>query len=323
MSEEQTQEVSSEVSTPEAQTAAPEATSQVATDGVEAAAAEVPAYNPNFKYKVYGEEKEIPEKYRSLVKSAEDEKELRDFFERAEAVPTLKKKNEEYQAKHQTLEQTVNSEYIPQLQQFHGIVHSLRESVERQDFQGVAEAIGLPPDTLLQLAAREAALRQDPTQHKLAQVEREKYLASRTAESQLSSKEERAIQIETQYIDRIMGLTMSRDDVKQYSESFDARLGKPGAFEQEVRQRGDYLYRTGKKADPVEIIENLMKTFPVAASQQAQAQSTAQPSAAPSQVGKPPVIPAVQSGGSSAVPKKKSYASIKEMESDWEKKKRN
>jgi len=281
--------------------------------------AEPAPYTPNFKYKVYGEEKELPEYIRGIVKSQEDEKKVRELFEMSEAVPGYKKKLEDAHNKYSTFEGTVREKLVPELQHYHSLSESLRSSVEKQDFQGVCESLGINPDALLGIAAKEAALRQNPAQYQLAQAERERMRVSQTAERSLSTKEQQAISIEARYIDRMLGMVFDRTDVKQYKADFDARMGKPGAFEDEVRQRGDYLYQRKQEADPVKIVEYLMKSFPVGAASTSTGTAAAQPPAAASG-GKPPTIPSVRGGTSSPTSSsKKKPGSIKEMKEAWEK----
>lgn len=292
---------------------------EVATEATIVEGDEKPAYTPSFKYKVYGEEKELPDFIRGVIKTQDDEKKVKELFELSEAVPSYKKKLEDAHSKYSTFETTVKEKLIPEIQTYHQLSESLRSSVEKQDFQGICESLGINPDAMLAIAAKEATLRQNPEQYRLAQAERERMRVSQTAEMQLSSKEKHAIELESRYIDRMLGMVFERDDVKQYVSAFDARMGKPGAFEQEVRQRGDYLYQRGEKADPVEIVQYLMKTFPLQAASSQQVNVPAQPPVGTSN-GKPPTIPTVKGGATSPAGKgKASYKSIDEMKASWEK----
>mgnify|MGYP001766622527 CR=1 FL=1 len=320
-------EQSAEVTTEQApETQAPAASeapaqTEVAPETAVVEGEEKPAYTPSFKYKVYGEEKELPEFIRGVIKSQEDEKKVKELFELSEAVPSYKKKLEDAHSKYSTFETTVKEKLIPEIQTYHQLSESLRSSVEKQDFQGICESLGINPDAMLAIAAKEATLRQNPEQYKLAQAERERMRASQTAEMQISSKEKHAIELESRYIDRMLGMVFERDDVKQYVSAFDTRMGKPGAFEQEVRQRGDYLYQRGEKADPVEIVQYLMKTFPLQAASTQPGNAQAQPPASASN-GKPPTIPTVKTGSTSPAGKtRKVPGSIEEMRQAWAKEK--
>lgn len=277
-----------------------------------------PAYVPNFKYKVYGEDKELPEKFRSLIKTQEDEKEVRDIFERADAIEGFKRKNDEARARYDSLEKTVKEELAPTIQHYHSLAESLRDSVQREDFLGVCEALGINPDAMLGIAAKEAALRQNPESYRAAQAERNAYVAQKQVSSYEKSQQQATMEVEARYINRMFDLAFTREDVKKYASDFDARMGQEGSFLSKIREQGEYHYLKGEKKDPIELIDHFMKMFPMAS--QPQVNANAQPvqggNAAPASKA---TIPSVPASGGSALPKKKQYQSIKEMQKDWAK----
>jgi len=320
MSEVSSEVTSSESVAPESTPSpvTPESTTPTSEVSPTVDAAPVP-YTPDYKYKVYGQEKEIPENFRNFIKSQEEEKSFKELFEKADAIEGFKTKNEEARNRYAQLESTVKEHLAPRIQYYDGLVQSLKTSVDKEDFSGVCEAMGIDPTRLLGLAAKEAQLRQDPNAYRAAQAERAREQAMNTAQSHVSKEQQRTMEVEAQYINRMLDYKVQDPTVKQYADAFDARMGKPGAFVQQIRQLGEYQYLTGNKdVDPAGLIESYMKMHPMAQTMSTNT-SAAPASVAPVQTQSKPTIPTVNGGTGSSVPSKKAPTSIKEMKQAWTK----
>lgn len=204
-----------------------------------ASAAAAAEYKPNWKYVVNRKDKEIPEKYRSLVKSEEDEKELRDLFERAEGL------TEHYKPKHEALEGTFS-----QLQNEHqtmlGSVRDLRETFQRGDIDDFLKKLAIPESVMLKWAVEKYNYEQLPPEQK-AQIEAQR-AAERRAVSLETSNRAGLSQVQQQLMQartQLLNSELARPDVKSIVDSFDQRHGN-GAFMREVVNRGQLAWFQSK-----------------------------------------------------------------------------
>ena len=99
---------------------------------------------------------------------------------------------------------------------------------------------------------------------------------------------------------------LNKPEVKQVADAFDARMGKPGSFYDEVRQVGITEHKlTGRNISPEEAVGKLLRLVGTTIPQ------SAAPSGASTQSSAPPVIPNVQ--GKNSSPVKRVFTSTDEM----------
>lgn len=291
------QEVSS---TPEvASTLAPEAAS---------AAPAAEAWSPNYKVKAYDNEYEIPENFRSYI-NQENEKNFKEVFERSFAFDTIKQKYKDAHSKYQE----VNGKYDTISKN----LDKLSKYVQNGDYDSFFNSIQIPEAAIQQWIYNKLQIQDLP------QEQQQLYNKNSEYQKQLSSmqeqyeemqsklgefesyKQEQAIQQRHSELDS----AIVNSEYKSLAESYDARVGQPGAFKNEVILRAAAVANaTGKDLSVQEAVQEFAKL--VAWNQQNGGQA-----AGVAQKGQGrPTLPSVSGKASSPVaPQVKSIEDLKKL----------
>ena len=287
----------------------------------------VAAEKPGLKYKFTDssqqqQEKDFPEWAKSAAKDPETEKEIRSVLEKAGGLdfvlPRYKQTREEL------------GEVKPRLQNYEHNVSEMKEMYAQGNMAGIFEKLGIAEEKVLQYAVERAKFYQlPPEQQSIIQAqqnaERNAQLAEQNAMSTQERYEEQARQIKQLQLSTVL----QRSDVSQAEKAFDERVGKKGAFFEQVKLLGETTwYRTGGKVDltPEQAITQVMEMYGLsgaqapAMSQQAQAAppAAAAAMAAPAQAQPPAqqvkVIPNVGSRASSPASGRPKPRSIEDLQ---------
>ena len=291
------QEVSS---TPEvAVSSAPEAAS---------AAPAAEAWSPNYKVKAYDNEYEIPENFRSYI-NQENEKNFKEVFERSFAFDTIKQKYKDAQTKYQD----VNGKYDTISKN----LDKLSKYVQGGDFDSFFGSINIPEADIQKWIYNKLqiqSLPQDQQQLYTKNSEYQKQLSSmqeqyEEMQSKLgefeSYKQEQAIQQRHSELDS----AIVNSEYKSLAESYDARVGQPGAFKNEVILRAAAVANaTGKDLSVQEAVQEFAKLVAWNNQNGVQAGGVAQKG------NSRPTIPSVSGKASSPVaPQVKSIEDLKKL----------
>jgi hypothetical protein len=203
-----------------------------------------PAYVPNFKYKVFGKEKEIDEQFRSLIKDAESEKRVREIFEKADGLEHVK---EDRQTVRQQLE-AVKAERV----ELDKSLETLSHFVRTDNMKAFFETLKIPEDKILRYAYQRLQYREMTPEQRAqvdgqTQAEQRAYFLQQQNESLLQNFAQTA---ETQRRSELE-MHLAQPNIAQTVQAFDARVGKPGAFVEEVINRGKYHWFANQKDIPV------------------------------------------------------------------------
>lgn len=275
-------------------------------------APEATPYQPNFKFKVQDEEKEIDEWVRSAIKDAETEKKARDLWERAHGLDIIKPK---LQKAREELERVTGD--------YGGIqegIAQLREHVKNEDFGSFFKALNIPKDMIYQWVAKDLQYKN------LAPEEKQRYdelMELRRERSELQKQRDtyqgQSREVQLQAMEMELDQALQTPDANQVMRDFDARQGRVGAFrEQVIRQLAAIQLTTGKRpsaADGVQSLLGLMGRAPGQAttlSPQGNPQPTTQLDTAPQAEPTKPVIPNLKSRASVS-PVKKQPANMQEF----------
>lgn len=262
-----------------------------------------------YKYKVLQKEKEIPEKYRSLIKNEEDERELRELFERSDGL------EEHFKPKHEALQAT-----FTQLQSENNDVlahiDEARSAFQRGDMDEFFRKLQVPEQKVLQYAIEKLNYQELPADQKALidarrNVERQNYQLQMSQQNQTRQYQQQVQQAH----DLMMNSELARPEVKSTMESFDQRAGRPGAFMQEVQNRGRlaWFQSQGKTVlTPSQAIEQVMSLHGLKAGAPASAAAGGTLPASGGSQGKANTIPNVGSGKSVA-PVKSKIKSIEDL----------
>lgn len=255
------------------------------------------AYTPNFKFKVYDEEKEIPESFRALVKDSATEKEVRELFEKAHGLDGLKPVHQKAVKE--------RDEYANQFKetkgQFDATMENLRKihNYSQNDLDTFFQVYKIPQEKLFQYVTdklKESEL--PPEQVERMNAGRQAKLEAEYYKEQVARQEKQNNDMFRQQHDFHMNQVLSQSDVSSFAKDFDARAGKQGEFLQKVYEYGDRIFKAENRyVQPHEAVnavlgyyKNLLNYNP---SQQASGQGTVPGSEAP-----PPPIPNLGSGRS-------------------------
>lgn len=295
------QEVSSspEVSAPEA---APEAAPQAAPVASEE------AWAPSFKVKAYDNEYEIPEGFRSYI-NKENEKQFKEVFERSFAFDTIKQKYKDAHSKYQE----VNGKYDTISKN----LDKLSKYVQNGDFDNFFSSIQIPEAEIQKWIYNKLQIQSLPQEQQqlynknseyqkqlLTMQEQYEEMQSKLGEFE-SYKQEQAIQQRHSELEN----AINNSEYKSLAESYDARVGQPGAFKNEVILRAAAVANaTGKDLSVQEAVQEFAKL--VAWNQQNGGQA-----AGVAQKGNGrPTIPSVSGKASSPVaPQVKSIDDLKKL----------
>lgn len=296
-------EQSTEVSTPEVASPAVEQSTESA-----APSAEAPAWTPNYKVKAYDNEYEIPENFRSYI-NQENEKNFKEVFERSFAFDTIKQKYKDAHTKYQD----VNGKYETVSKN----LDRLSKFVQNGDFDSFFSSIKIPEQAIQSWIYNKLQLQDLPQEQRQLYTKNSEYqrellsMQEQYEEMQSKLQEFESYQQQQQIQQRYNELdsVVNSPEYSQLAQSYDARVGQPGAFKNEVILRAAAVANaTGKDLSPAEAVQEFAKLV-------AWNNQNGAPAASPTQkaAGRP-TIPSVSGKASSPVaPQVKSIEDLKKL----------
>lgn len=261
-----------------------------------------PAFSPNYKFRVDQKEHEIPEWARQAIKDEDSQKMVHEIFCKAYGLDVAKTRHQKAQEKYTELD-SKHTALTKSLEQ-------LSDYLNNGDLDSFFETIKLPETEVLKWALNVV------NRDKLSPEERQAYDRSREERRELSlmkAQNQELLQQHEQTLvrSRTMELesVLARPEVQTVASSFDTRIGRPGAFRDEVIKRATATYHlTGEDISAERAVSEAIQIFGTALGN-----AGASVPQSPSN-GKPPVIPNVTGRASS--PSKKipmSIADLKEI----------
>lgn len=275
-------------------------------DAAEAEGAEL-KYQPNFGFKVKDKEYEIDEWARSLITDEESEKKVKELFEKAYGLDHVKANRDEIREERNGFKST--------LEQQNGLLYDWQYMIDQKDFSALFKAVEINPRDIMMWALKQAELQEAGPDARAAyeqdwQVKRQ----NRILDQQYSLQQQQLEQMQRDQVTNEYNYLVSTPDISTYKEAFDQRNGA-NAFANEVALRGEAYERAGNANISVkEVIDEVMKRFPMASAEPAQdaTPASSQQQTAPSMPKEVPVIPSTGSGGSSS-PAQKEFKSLDEL----------
>lgn len=205
-------------------------TPEVEASGEEGTEPETPAYQPNYKFKVLNEEKEFDEFIRAAIKDADTEKKARELYEKAYGIDHVKAQRDE----ERTAKTRVENEY-------HQLMDEIAElgEIRKKDYGLFFKKLGIPKQEIAAWIYREAqaldATEKLPENLKsvytdIEELRHQNYLLQKKMEAADSGRQSAVLQARRTDLTNVLVAPETKTLVDQY----DARLGKPGSFEQMV-----------------------------------------------------------------------------------------
>jgi hypothetical protein len=273
-----------------------------------------PEYTPNLKFKVYDQEKEFPEWSKSLIKDEKIEAEFRTLFSKAEGL-------EEMKPRHQATIQE-RDEYKSELEWMRGDVNRIIGLREKSPELFFAE-LGVPDDLILKMASKIVDAKESPEAWERYQRNRQMMVDGYQKERQVESQQFDLNRQQFEVHQQAMSSALGSPEITSFQSQYDAVYGA-GAFQEQVRQYGNYQYQATKRNispyDAVKYVyEYHRKGFTQPQPQPVQTMPLqGATAAAPVRREAPPVIPNVGKGRN-ASPTKPKFKTIQQMRDYYEK----
>lgn len=268
-------------------------------------------YQPNFKFKVNKEEKDIDDFFKPLIKDAESEKKVKELLEKSFGHDFQKPKFEKVKADFEEISTKYNN--------IDKALIRLSSHLNKGDMESYCQELGITDDKILKYAQQILQkMEMDPSQR--AELERVKN--DRIRASQLQ-EDNQALQtdLQKQKVDTGLMQTemlLSKPEYAQVAQAYDSHVKKPGAFFEEVCKQGIYAERTtGKILSPEEAIQAAISNWSPFLQGQAAPPQAAAPGDSPQAAVKtpPPTLPNVSGRGSSPIKQGvKSIADLKKIQ---------
>lgn len=247
-------------------------------------------YVPNMKFKVMDKEHEIDAFLKDVIKDKETEDKVRDLYQKALGLEFTKARHETLQAQYNNFES--------------GFKNLNAMAQDKGKFKEFLDFWKIPKENLYEHVASLLRYEDLPPEQKAAE-DRKLELETRTRQVELHNQQ---LQQERQnfLIDnrqRELDTAISRADIAEIAQEYDARVGKPGAFKQEVIRRGKLAaYETRTDIPVDQALHEVMTSLGYVSTGDAQPQAGAPlPIVASVAQKKLPVLPNVGGGGASPV----------------------
>jgi len=259
------------------------------------------------------QEKEIPDFLKDVIKDAETEKKIRELFEKSDGLDVVKPK---FQETRQELKQ-VRTEF----QNMQTQIGDLRTDYQRGDFDSFFKKLQIPEEKVLNWMVEKIRYNQLPDDQRRIlderkQAQQQVYEQERT----LTSREQAYMQQLSSAKGELLELGLEKAETKSFSDSFDARFGKAGAFREAVVNVGEAAWDRGIDLSPQQAIKQVMDHYGKLISGQASAPQGAAPATPPPVKSEPPTIPNV-SGRQSSSPtssKPKSLDDLRKLAANFQ-----
>jgi hypothetical protein len=260
-------------------------------------ATQEPQWTPNFKYKANGEEKELDERVRAVVKDKDTEEWIKKVFAKADGIEAIQQQREHYRTQYNTLQDEA-SKVLDAVDKgdYRTALQSL--GVNTQDIGQVMTGLGFRKEDVIKYAYGLAQL--TPEQEQANMRQRQLELQNREQLSATEKLNQKLHQADVQLKTFELKSVLSSPDVTPVVDAFDRQHGK-GAFWDQVCQRGEYYHLKNMDKSTQELVEEVMRFARSSQPQQTQMAQQYAPQATPAMQTqqKVPVIPNVMAGGGS------------------------
>jgi hypothetical protein len=262
-----------------------------------------PAYNPNYKFKVMDKEHEIDEWLRPVIKNADAEKKIKELYEKAYGLDSIK-------PKHQAIKDELDQTKI-KVAQTDQALDILGKYVSENDFDSFFEGLNIPKNKVLEYALELVKREQmSPEQKAHWQSSKQAKEAARYYEAENTRLQQSQQQFAVQQRTFELDMALNVPEAKAVAEAYNAGMGTAEAFKdycvqigQAYAVRGQDIPASQAVSEAIRHLKAINPSLGVVSS--SNAAQVVQPS-------QKPVIPNIQGRGTSAVkPTVKSLEDLK------------
>ncbi len=212
----------------------------------------VPAsYVPNLKYKVMREEKEFPEWIRDVLKNQENEKQVRELFEKAGGLDDVK----QHRDRLDTENKQMREHWAPVIRD----VQLASQHLQKKDYDSFFEMLGIPEADVLRYALHRIQLRENPQALQSHDQMRQLQLRNQQMEQQLQSLQGTYQETAVQARERELQTEIARPEILATVQAFEQRVGQPGAFRAEVIRRGQAYAAAGQDISAEQAVKEVLQ----------------------------------------------------------------
>lgn len=290
------------------------------TPGSEGAEGDKPAaFKPRDKFKVMilgsDEQKEhdVPEWLKKAIGDPDTEKQAIELLEKAYGLEPVKTSRMEIRKE--------RDHFKTELGKRDSAIQDVRAAYQRGDIDLFLDKLAIPHERMLQWALDKVNFSQLPEdQQRHIRESQEAKRQAYDAEKRAEAGQHQVFEQHRQAKATLLQAGLARPDVSSFAQAYDAKVGKPGAFNEAVVAEGQlaWIQSDGKEdLTPDQAIERAMskwKNFLVPASAATQAPGVQAPGSAAQPAttqAKPPVIPNVQ--GRTSSPMKSKPRSVEDL----------
>lgn len=195
--------------------------------------ASIAKYTPNFAFKVKDKEHQFDDFIKSAIRDADTEKKARELYEKAFGLDEVK-------AHRQKLQEDLGA-IQPKYQAVEKSLQALGSYVQKKDYRSFFEALQIPKEDVIRYAVEELKFRELPPEQKAeleSRRQQEQQFALIQEQNQTYAQQMQAlVQKQAEFE---LSQEISKPEISQLAQGYDARVGKPGAFKAEVIRRGAY-----------------------------------------------------------------------------------
>lgn len=272
-------------------------------------APEAPAYVPNYKLKVYDEEKELDDPFlKNLIKDAESEKKVKEIAQKYLGFDTVKSRNEKLKTDFVQYQQTAQ----PVIQYY----NTAAQMLQKKDYDGFFEFLQIPVDDIFKYAVKKAEEAQLPEAQR-AEIQRQRQVQK---EKDFYASQNQSLQAQQQYQlgqfrTQELNWVLARPDIASVAKAYDDKMkadGKDYSFRQMVIDKGVAHHAlTGEDLSAEQATMAVMQVIGGFVTPANMGQTMTNHPQLIKQDGKPPVIPNVSGRGNSPV--RKQVSSIEDL----------
>lgn len=270
-------------------------------------------YTPNTKFRTYKEEKAFDDFIAASIKNEEQEKKVRELYEKAYGLDYVKQDRE--QLKHQMSEYAEKAKKLSDLERDLQKVAYFKKS---GDLASVFNELAISEEQVMKWAFNRQKVASDPNAAQVYEYQRQMLAQQYAKEQELAEirarEEEQANYIASMTVqqrEHELDTIMSHPTLASQIEQFDARMGRQGAFKEEVIRFGSHQWQTSGQDVPA--VEAVKYVAGLAGFDLGQGQQTSQYAPANPNGGKPaasfgsqarkPTIPNISGSNSTQVKK--------------------
>lgn len=228
-----------------------------AEGGEEGAGASPTAFKPKLKFKADDKEYEIPQDLAGLIKDEKTEARMIELLQKSYGLDAVKTRSE-------TVRQQ-RDEFKEKLGTYDSAIKELRDHYSRGDIDMWIEKMKVDPNKMLKWALDKVSYSQlTPEQKAIRDAEVTTSRRAYELEQQNVQLQSQNRDTQVQAMQTALNYEFGKPDVDQFREQFDSKVGKPGAFFDAVRQKGQSAFTLSggsKNMTPAEAVAEVMKDY--------------------------------------------------------------